>query len=323
KTSEVDYDNAMGMLDKQTQLEVKSKIDNLLMGKIDIYINEQKVYKKDGSYLWALLKGKLIRDIFTNVPIKISGTVTDITNQKKREFHLQKTLDIVSEQNKRLLNFAHIVSHNLRNHASNFEMLVNLFELSETQEEKNYILKMLKESSFNLTDTITNLNEVVSIQTQLNQKKSNLNLVEYINKTFNSLASEIELYGVEIKNNIIKETSIQFNAAYFESILLNIISNAIKYRSSKRQCTISLNSYYQEKYIILEVSDNGKGIDLDRYGKKIFGMYKTFHNNPDARGIGLFITKNQIEALGGKIEVNSNLDEGTTFKLFFLNDQDN
>jgi signal transduction histidine kinase len=67
----------------------------------------------------------------------------------------------------------------------------------------------------------------------------------------------------------------------------------------------------------LEISDNGRGIDLNQYGDKMFGMYKTFHSNPDAKGIGLFITKNQVETMGGSISVTSTVNIGTTFKIKF------
>jgi len=67
----------------------------------------------------------------------------------------------------------------------------------------------------------------------------------------------------------------------------------------------------------LSIEDNGIGIDLKKYDENLFGMYKTFHQNEDAKGLGLFIAKNQIEALGGKIEVKSEVDKGTTFTIFF------
>ncbi|MFP5081839.1 ATP-binding protein [Pedobacter sp. JCM 36344] len=77
-------------------------------------------------------------------------------------------------------------------------------------------------------------------------------------------------------------------------------------------------AFIEEGKIILEIKDNGIGIDLDVHGTKLFGMYKTFHENADARGIGLFITKNQVEALGGTISVNSEVGVGTTFRLSLL-----
>ena len=106
-----------------------------------------------------------------------------------------------------------------------------------------------------------------------------------------------------------------------ESILLNFISNAIKYSHPDRTPVLEIEAHQRQNQLILEIADNGIGIDLEKNGDKLFGMYKTFSNNPDARGIGLFITKNQIDAMGGKVEVNSELGKGTRFSIYFNNPQ--
>jgi len=67
----------------------------------------------------------------------------------------------------------------------------------------------------------------------------------------------------------------------------------------------------------LLIKDNGSGIDLEKHGNKVFNLYQTFHQEKEAVGIGLFITKNQIETLQGSIEIESTVDEGTTFKIQF------
>jgi signal transduction histidine kinase len=105
--------------------------------------------------------------------------------------------------------------------------------------------------------------------------------------------------------------------AYLQSIALNFITNAIKYRHPDRPAIVSIDAKKMDKWIILSVADNGIGIDLEQHGHKLFGMYKTFHGNSDARGIGLFITKNQIEAMGGKVEVESTAGFGTKFNIYF------
>ena len=120
-----------------------------------------------------------------------------------------------------------------------------------------------------------------------------------------------------IINNIPENVNINVVKAYLESILLNIFTNAIKYKAPKRYPKITINCEHVKGFTILSVTDNGLGIDLEKHGHKLFGMYKTFHGNRDARGIGLFITKNQIEAMKGKIEAESELDKGTTFKIYF------
>jgi len=97
--------------------------------------------------------------------------------------------------------------------------------------------------------------------------------------------------------------------------LLNFISNAIKYRSLERKPEVRLSLKASNGYKVLSITDNGLGIDLERYKDRLFGMYKTFHGNKDAKGLGLFITKAQIETMKGKIEVESTVGEGTTFRI--------
>jgi signal transduction histidine kinase len=106
---------------------------------------------------------------------------------------------------------------------------------------------------------------------------------------------------------------VNYKKAYLESILLNFVTNGIKYRHPDRLPLIRLRAYRDAGQAILEIEDNGIGIDLANHGDKLFGMYKTFHGNADAKGIGLYITKNQVEEMGGSIQVESRVGEGTKF----------
>ena len=121
---------------------------------------------------------------------------------------------------------------------------------------------------------------------------------------------------IKIENKVASDVKVLVISAYLESIIFNFVINAIKYRSLDRAPKLSFRSKYINSFVMLEIQDNGLGIDLEKHGHKLFGMYKTFHKHKEARGIGLFITKNQIEAMGGKIEVESTPNIGTTFKIF-------
>jgi signal transduction histidine kinase len=110
---------------------------------------------------------------------------------------------------------------------------------------------------------------------------------------------------------------VQVVPAYLDSILLNLISNAIKYRSPDREATVEIYGGPENGCTLLAVKDNGLGIDLDRHGKKLFGLYKVFHRNEDARGFGLYLTKSQVEAMGGRIQAESAVGTGSTFKVYF------
>ena len=96
-------------------------------------------------------------------------------------------------------------------------------------------------------------------------------------------------------------------------------SNGIKYRHPERQSKITLKSVKSDNALKILISDNGLGIDLDKFGTRLFELYQTFHGTErtDSKGVGLYITKTQIEALGGHIDVESKLDEGSTFTITF------
>jgi PAS domain S-box-containing protein len=241
----------------------------------------------------------------------------DITQTKNAEFELNKSFSLVNEQNKRLLNFSYIVSHNLRSHTSNIISILNFLEKEDTVAEKSELLQHLKRVSLSLNDTLYNLNEVVSIRNNMNMVIEPLNLREYILQALGVLSEQIIQKNVLIVNEVPENTLVNYNPAYLESVVLNFISNAIKYSSPERQPKIELSVFHDHEGMILKVCDNGIGIDMKKNGDKLFGMYKTFNNNADARGIGLFITKNQIDAMGGKVEVESELGKGTVFKIYF------
>ena len=244
------------------------------------------------------------------------GFVADVTEQKLKEQQVQATYDLVSDQNSRLVNFAYIISHNLRTHSGNFEMLVKLLDDAVNDYEREELMKHMRKVSLLLSETIMHLNEVVSIQTSVRKVSMTINLFEYIEKAIEVLTVKSSKDQVVITNDVPYNFEIEYNAAYLESIIFNFVSNGIKYGHPDRKTIIDISACHENGHPVLKIADNGIGIDLDRNGDKLFGMYKTFHNNADAKGIGLFITKNQVEAMGGKIEVESEVNMGTCFKIY-------
>ncbi len=245
------------------------------------------------------------------------GISLDITNLKEKEKELRNIINVASLQNKKLLNFAHIVSHNLRSHSANFSMLLDFLVHETDEDEKKTILSMLTDASNNLLETLDNLNEVVAISTNLNLEKKSIHLNKKIITVKHNLSGFLLNNSAKIVNNVEDDIIIKVEPAYLESILINFITNAVKYSHPDRKPEITLSTRKVENYTVLSIMDNGLGIDLEKYGNKIFGMYKTFHDNKDARGIGLYIAKNQIEAMNGKVTVNSVIGEGTKFDIYF------
>lgn len=303
--------------DMKTREIAKKK--GLLEGE-EPYESVYRVRTDDGGYRWLLSRGKTVEFDDEGNPTRAIGVHKDITSLKQKEMELAKTINIIGDQNNRLSNFAHIVSHNLRSHAGNLKMLLDLFKTAD-ESEKEEMLEHLEGISDGLWVTIGHLKELVEIQSEIKTVRERLNLRHYLKNILNILQHEIKKNGVTIEVNIPLDTTVNYNAAYLESVLLNFTTNAIKYSSPDRPLMLTYDFEMIKGQKVLSVTDNGLGIDLKKHKKSLFGMYKTFHKHNNARGIGLFITKNQIEAMGGKIEVFSKVNEGTTFKIYF-NDED-
>lgn len=290
-------------------------VNDHLTGKTKEYKSEHRIVCKDGSYKWVLDTGKIITYDNEGNPTRFIGTTSDITEHKKDKESITQSLNIISNQNKKLTNFAHIVTHNLKEYSGNFESLLNFYDDANDEDEKLEIINHLKKVSNSLTKTIQNLSEIVHQQLKRKIDCEYLNVNEYIKKIINLLDIEIENKKAIINNNVNDNLFLYSNPAYLESIILNLASNALKYSHPERTPIIDINSYISDTEIIITVKDNGLGIDLKKYGNNLFGLYNTFHGNDNAEGIGLYITKNQIEALGGTISVESEVNIGTKFTI--------
>tara|TARA_R110002051_G_scaffold55112_2_gene102936 strand:+ start:32917 stop:34770 length:1854 start_codon:yes stop_codon:yes gene_type:complete len=297
--------------------EESRKEDLQVMRTLQSIIGQEKVnIQKDGKET-TFLSSKIPLINNKGIAYGIVGISLDISQLKEKEVELRNIINIVSIQNKKLLNFAHIVSHNLRSHSANFSMLLTFLATEKDAEEKNRIIQMLNEASNNLLETLDNLNNVISINTNTNIEIKEVNLNDKIIDCNRNFATYLLNNNAQIKNNVPTNFIVKSVPTYLENILSNFITNAVKYKDPNRNSIITIGAVKKNNYSILTISDNGIGIDLKKYGKKLFGMYKTFHTNKDAKGIGLYITKNQIDAMNGKIEVKSELGKGTEFKIFF------
>ncbi|MCL8009257.1 PAS domain-containing protein [Gelidibacter japonicus] len=290
-----------------------------LKGLKPMYENEHRVLCDDGSYKWIRDRGRIVEWDEDNAPKRIIGTHTDITTQKQQEQSVNDALIIATEHNNKLKNFAYIVTHNLKQHTANFESLMDFYYESDDPNEKEEIMGHLKTLSQCLTKTIANLNEVVHVQNSKSKEVKKIFIAKEINHILDLLHYVISENNATIHNNISKKLFLYYNNSYFESIIQNLLSNAIKYKHPDRDPVISIDCAYDKQEFKLIISDNGMGIDLEKYGDDIFGLYKTFHHNNDSEGIGLYLIKNQIESFGGRITVDSKVGVGTSFTIYAKN----
>lgn len=316
KESEILGKDDFEFLDKETAK--KSRKDDLrVMHDLKPVLSKEMVHVKNDGSKTAFLTSKIPLINTDGSAYGLVGISMDITELKQKEEKLKKLISVTSKQNEKLLNFAHIVSHDLRSHSANFSMLLDFLTHEKDEIEKQKILGMLTSASDNLLETLDNLNEVVDISSKSGLEKKPIQLTKALRSVKQNLAMNLTKHNVKLFNKIDSKVFVNVVPAYLESILMNFLTNAIKYKSPNRRPEITLRTVIENGYTVLSIQDNGLGIDLDKYGDKLFGMYKTFHDTVDARGIGLYITKNQIEAMNGKVSVESEVDQGTTFKIYF------
>lgn len=240
----------------------------------------------------------------------------DRTDENNKETNLLRLLNLSKVQNERLQNFAHIVSHNLRSHTSNISALINLIGEKYPVKE-NEFFKMLLLASENMIETTNHLSEVALLYHANKDELKEFHLKQVISRSLDIFQLELIQNSFEVQIACKEHIVVLGYAEYLDSVFQNLISNAIKYARTNVKKQIFIEANDEGDYINVSFEDNGLGIDLERNKDKIFGMYKTFHFTENARGLGLFITKNQMEGMGGWIEVKSKVNEGTKFNLFF------
>ncbi|HNP33819.1 MAG TPA: HAMP domain-containing sensor histidine kinase [Flavobacterium sp.] len=247
----------------------------------------------------------------------MNDTETYNPSEQERESRLIDKINKANELNAMLLNLFYTVSHNLNAYTSNIKMLLDLIDFEEDPAENRKNLDYLRLVSNDLNKTITDLSQIVYVQNSSDIIKEKLNLNEFLNKVKNV----IDAYSIDDKlrfiNKVPNDVYVNYNPAYLESILLNFSTNAIKYAHPERFPTIEFGYSVDNTGKVLTITDNGLGIDLERYGTSLFGLNQTFHQHENANGIGLYITKYQIEAMKGMVSVSSKVGEGTTFKIHF------
>lgn len=295
---------------------VKNIIYENLSKKVNNFKYQHRLRNKSGKYLWREDAASVIYDN-DGLYSKYIIISRDISAMKETESKIEKLYALSKSQNEKLLDFTHIISHNIRSNTSNMTMIINLIDETDDEAERKEYFQLLKESNAKLSDTIYYLNETINVKLNTSEQKVPLSVKSEIEKTLIGINGIIKSEKAEININVTEDCTIKSIPSYFESIMFNLITNAIKYKSPDRNPIITIELVKKGSKCIITVKDNGLGIDMNRNKDKIFGMYKTFHGNSDAVGLGLFMTKNHVEALGGTIELESEVGKGSKFKLTF------
>jgi PAS domain S-box-containing protein len=272
--------------------------------------------KKDGTHITVQLVITAMRDEENNL-IGYLGIATDITDLKNAKIDLEILSNQLQKQNVKLLNFAHITSHNLRAPVSNLNSLIYFYNESKDEQDKTLLFTKIETVTQHLTSTLNELIESLKIQEDLGKEREIISFEETLTKTKEIIIAQLMSSKAIVTSDFSKVDTINYPRIYLESIILNLFTNAIKYCSPNKIPEIHFKTKTRNNQIILTVSDNGLGIDLKKHGHKLFGLNKTFHRHAEAKGVGLFIVKTQVDAMGGEISAESEVGKGTTFKIIF------
>ena len=320
------------LINKPVELLIPKRYKDKHTSHRDLFFNIPKTRKMgQGRELYGINKEGLeipiqisLSPLKTEEGLLVSAAIRDITFQKKAEkkiLEANDSLEVLAKklttQNIQLADFAHITSHNLRAPVSNLNSLLDFYKTAESEGERTILFEKFEIVINHLTETLNTLIEALKTKDDSDIEIEMLTFNEVLNKTKEILSGQILKTDTKITSDFTTNPNIKYNRVYLESIFLNLVGNAIKYKSEDRSPEIFISSALEDGVQNLKFKDNGLGINLERHGHKIFGLNKVFHRHPDAKGVGLFMTKVQVESMGGKISVESDVNVGSTFKINF------
>ncbi len=247
--------------------------------------------------------------------IEIKNNEMALHNQNLELEVANRTKELLSHNNQ-LEQFAFISAHNLRAPVARILGLGEVLRLTgKSKEDVKAIIEKLIFTTQELDRVVKDLSQILDIRKNSSTIISTINLNEEVQLVKANLQKDIEESRAEIFHDFIAVEEVHSVKPYIDSILMNLVSNAIKYRDPSRLPIIKIWSEIGEGYINICVSDNGLGIDLTRHSDKLFKLYNRFHFHIEGKGLGLYMTKTQVIALGGTIEATSEIDNGITFRI--------
>jgi PAS domain S-box-containing protein len=293
-----------------------SELEKRVQNREQLTYYEYRVLDSKGKYLW--FSGNFSAKIENNKVVGFQGFTKYIHKKKIQELKEKELVKQITNQNEQLKNYAKIVSHNLRTHAQNISITTEMLKVNDPQLTERLHFQLLEKSTKSFSSTIEDLTEIAKLNLGEKLPFENICIENKVKKVISIVGNLAEAKGVKIMFDDSKEHYIKGIRVYLESVITNLITNAIKYADAEKENSfVKIEIWEDSETIFIAFKDNGLGIDLEKNKSKIFSLYKTFHGNKDARGIGLFITKNQVEAMGGSILVESTPKIGSTFTLAF------
>ncbi|GHA59390.1 ATP-binding protein [Pontibacter akesuensis] len=288
-----------------------------MTAKTEARIHPRKSFKnweeivKGKSHPWTLNELEITQILLKDLTaILLRNQADQLKNLNK---DLRNNAHELQTKNRRLEDFAHIITHNLRSPLSNMKGLYNLYQAEPSQKVASEVMSRMHVVVENMSETIHDLN--LLLKSALDQQTDGAaDVAEALRKQEQNLQPVIAESNATIRTEL-AVLAFPVSKVYLESIMHNLLSNALKYRDESREPEILVKTWENDATVFLSVSDNGLGMNMENVGSKIFGLYQTFHQKKESKGLGLYLTKMQVESLGGRIMVESEQGLGTTFTV--------
>ena len=306
----------ISFLSSDKQERATNILNSVIAG--ETIITEPAYPAPDGSLRWFLSRQSPVCNNKGNV-LGIFISAKDITDRKNHELEREKMTEDIIQRNKDLEQFAYIVFHNLRAPVANIMGFSDILLQSDVgEDERKELIQGLTFSVNKLDDVILDLNTILQVKREINERKEIVDFLQVVNNIVLSIENLIQKEQVEIRTDFSAVAEMLTLKSYIYSIFYNLISNSIKYRQIGVPLVLDIKSQTTKDKMILVFKDNGLGIDIEGKNSQVFGLYKRFHpHTAEGKGIGLFMVKTQVEALGGKIHLNSEVNKGTEFIIEF------
>ena len=301
KFDPVEYKNQMIFQNIKSLVAVPCMLGSSCVGVVGFdYVNESRIIGENEMILLGLFAQMLV-----NIRIRTHY-------QKERQELLQTTTD----QNNRLKDFSYITSHNIRSSVANF---IGLLDIQKQDPTNGHVGEMLQTTARKLNDTINNINELLNFENEIGSlSKVKCNLNEIVQHVIDLNKQDLSKNDIEVILESDGDFIVHGIRAYLDSIFHNFMTNAIKYGTSPRSNKIEISISRDDGGYLVKFQDHGQGIDMDKYGDKLFSLGTRFHSaHGDGQGLGLFMVKRHIDAMGGRIHVESELNKGTIFSVWF------
>jgi two-component system CheB/CheR fusion protein len=272
---------------------------------------EYRMKHKDGNYRWLLSLDTIFERIKGTNEVKHIGAATDITDLKV----------VMSE----LEDLTYASMHDMKAPIGNIESFISLLkeDASITNSHSLEAIKWIEINLDNINKTLAHLNSVAKARTLVIDNLKDINIKDSFNYVFNALKSKIGKSDIIIQQDFKECKTVLFSEPHFNSMLQNIIDNAIKYRSDKRALKIEIKSFEDNGYNCISIKDNGIGINLEEHKNHVFGLFKRATDRKEGSGLALYLIKKVLDKTGGEIKLESELGKGSTFTLCFKNNNDN